>query len=84
MAELNLDELAGRIEGIGTAFMLLVETLEKQDMINGKRYCASLRRFEKALCFPGPHLGAAKRTLREVAKALDDARKRRQELAGQS
>lgn len=80
----DFDELAGRIEGIGTALMLLVETLEKKDMINGKRYCALLRKFEKELCFPGPHLGAAKRTLRETAKALDGARKHRQNLAGQA
>lgn len=75
MNDAKFDELAGRIEGIGRAFMLLVAMLEDEDMVNGRRYCAALRRSEKGLRFPQPHLAATKRTLRETAKALDDARK---------
>ena len=78
MGDSDFNELAGRIEGLGLAVMYLAATLEMNGTINGRRYCASLRRAEKGLCFPQPHLSATKRTLREMAKALDAARIARQ------
>lgn len=84
MADSDFDELAGRIEGIGRAFMLLVSMLEEQRIVSGRRYCASLRRMEKELCFAGQHLVSTKRTMRETAKAIDDARRRRRTLADQA
>ena len=82
MGDAEFNELAGRVEGIGRAFMILVAMLEDERMVNGRRYCASLRRTAKGLCFDGPHLASAKRTLLEAAKALDEARKARQKPDG--
>lgn len=70
----DFNELAGRVEGVSRAFMLLVAMMEEKDMVNGRSYCASLRRTENALCFPAPSLAATKRTLREMAEELDSAR----------
>ena len=75
MGEAEFNELAGRIEGIGRAFLVLVDMLEKKGTVNGPRYCSALRRMENELCIDSPHCASAKRTLLETAKALDEARK---------
>lgn len=82
MDDSDFNELAGRIEGIGQSLILLVAMMEDKDMINGRRYCAALRRTGKGLRFPAPHLAATKQTLNGLAKELDEARKHRQKLAG--
>lgn len=84
MGDDEFNELAGRIEGIGRAFMLMFAMLEDEGMINGRRYCAALRRTGKGLYFSLPHLEATKRTINETAKALEDARKHRLKLAGRA
>lgn len=74
MTDRDFAELSGRIEGTARAVGLLIAIMEDKDMINGKQYCARLRSSAKTLRIPGPSLSATKRTLREFAKALDDAR----------
>lgn len=75
MSDAEFTELAGRIEGVGRAFLVLVAMLEERAIVNGPRYCASLRQMEKELRFDSPHLASVKRSLLETAKALDEARK---------
>lgn len=84
MDDSDFNELAGRIEGIGLAVMYLAAMLETDGTINGRRYSASLHRAGKKACFPKPYLSATKRTLQDIAKALDGACKQRQLLDGQN
>lgn len=81
MTDPDFDELTGRIEGTARAVGLLIAMMEDKGMINGRRYCAALRSTAKTLHYPNPSLAATKRTLRELAKALDDARKYRRAKA---
>ena len=81
MTDPDFNELSGRIEGTARAVGLLIAMMEDKDMINGKQYCAMLRGSAKTLHIPGPSLSATKRTLRDLAKALDDARRHRRAKA---
>lgn len=69
----DFEELAGRIEGVARALMHTVVALEQSGLMNGPALTARLRG-------PAPE-GAAARTLRELAQALDDARSWRQSRA---
>lgn len=75
MNERAFDELAGRIEGVGRALLLLATLLEQDGRISGPRFCEALR--APQLDVQQPVLSAAQRTLQELAQALDDARTRR-------
>lgn len=77
----DFEELAGRIEGLARAFLLLAEAMERETDMDGPLLTRLMR--EAA---PGEHHNtgmpaAARRTLHELANWLDDARSRRQEQA---
>ena len=74
MAEEEFNELAGRIEAIGTLVAHLVADLERRDLIDGPRFTNDMRQVARDLRFPQPHLDATRRTLLELAGALDNAR----------
>ena len=81
MTDRDFTELSGRIEGTVRAVGLLIAMLEDQGTVNGKRYCAALRGSARTLRIPGPSLSATKQSMRELARALDDARKYRRAMA---
>lgn len=72
-------ELAGRIEGVSRAVLLLTAMLDEARIIDGPRYAEALRRSGSALDFPQPHRNAARRTLQELARTLEAMRRFRQE-----
>lgn len=83
MEQDDFDELAGRIEGVSTVLLHLIADLEMREIMDGPRFTQGMRRAAEQLQFPQPHLEPTKRTLLEMASALDAARKNRQE-AGNS
>lgn len=75
-------ELAGRIEALGRFVLALTETLERQDIIDGPRFCQGLRKHAQALSFEGDHLETARQMLYQAADTLDMARSSRPRLDG--
>lgn len=72
----EFDELAGRIEGVGRALLHLCAELEMSKLIDGPRLSQA---WQDALPANGlPALETARRSLQELARALDDARRTRQ------
>lgn len=82
MGSREFEELAGRIEGLGRLVLAVIADLEDREMLNGVRFCRSLRSTAEMLSFDRRHLEATKRTLQETADALDGARRQRQESGG--
>ena len=72
----DFDELAGRIEGIGRALLLVVSALETRGIIDGPLTAETWRQELPAV--HTPQLQTAHKTLQELAQALDDARSYRQ------
>lgn len=77
MDERDFDELAGRIEGLARALLHTVAALEAAGVMDGPRLAGAWRSGAPARHTP-PVLRTAARTLRELARALDDARSWRQ------
>lgn len=71
----DFDELAGRIEGVGNALLLLCGQLEMAGVIDGPRLSQAWRAARRPDVLPA--LETARVTLQELAQALDDARSRR-------
>lgn len=72
-------ELAGRIEGVARAVLLLARMMERETCMDGLTLSDQWR----ASVPPptdGGMPGTARTTLHELARALDDARTRHQEL----
>ncbi len=82
MSELEFNELAGRIEGIGKCVLHLVAMLEEAEIINGPRFADGLRTAVRPGQHSPAHLEAAARTLQELAAALGEARSWRRARAG--
>lgn len=77
MAENEFNELAGRIEALGTLVLHLIAGLEMGENIDGQGFTRGMRQVAEDLRFPHPHLSATRRTLLELTVALDDARMNR-------
>lgn len=74
----QFDELAGRIEGVARAVLILAQMMEEATDIDGLTLTSQWR--ESAGQQPKAGiLGIAQKTLHELAQQLDDARSRRQE-----
>lgn len=67
------DELAGRIEGLARAVLVLAQMLEAQADVDGQSLSARWRRSVAAHA-GSPSLATARRTLAEMAAQLDEAR----------
>lgn len=83
MDQQDFDELAGRIEGIARAVLILAQTVERETDMDG---LTLTHRWRESL---GPQhgegsLGTARKTLHELAQQLDDARSRHQEALFQA
>lgn len=76
MQSRDFDELAGRIEGIGQALLLLTADLEMRGVIDGPRLSLAWRTAQRPNV--QPVLETARHTLVEMAQALDGARMKRQ------
>ena len=79
MQEIEFNELAGRIEGIARAVLLLAQMMERETDMDGLTLTSQWRE-----SVPQQQAGAgiqdtARKTLHELAQALDDARTRHQE-----
>jgi hypothetical protein len=70
----DFDELAGRIEGVARMMMHLVARLEDDGKIDGPAFVRGLRGSVVITDDSGRLMQAAKRTLDNTARALDDAR----------
>ena len=82
MTHTDFDELAGRIEGLARAVLLLARMMERETDMDG----LTLSRQWRESVGPEPRSGTqdtARKTLHELAQALDDARSRHQEWADQ-
>lgn len=73
----DFDELAGRIEGVARALLHTVARLEAAGIMDGPGLSGEWRRAGQAAGATHAQQTAA-RTLRELAQALDDARRHRQ------
>ncbi|TDK66001.1 hypothetical protein [Sapientia aquatica] len=73
----NFAELAGRLEGAVRSLLLLASTLEMSGVLDGPRYAATVARIADQLAYNAPSQPAAKRTMQEIAAALNDSRQRR-------
>lgn len=74
MTDEQMNELAGRIEGMGRALMLLVARLEDDGIIDGPAYTESLRTTFVLRPDARPLLWSAKNAVERAADALDEAR----------
>lgn len=72
-------ELAGRIEGVARAVLLLARMMERETCMDGLTLSDQWRASVPQPA-DGGMPGTARRTLHELAQALDDARTRHQEL----
>lgn len=79
MEEAEFNELAGRIEGVARAVLLLAQTMERETCMDGPTLT---RRWREAVApqADAGSLGTARKTLHELAQALDEMRSQRQEL----
>lgn len=73
--ELNaMNELAGRVEGLGRALMLLVASLEDDGLLNGPAFTDNMRQAFILKPDASLLLWSAKNTIERAADALDEAR----------
>lgn len=74
----DFDELAGRIEGVARAVLLLAQMMERETDMDGPTLS---RQWRQSLAPQGDadKPGTAHKTLLQLAQALDDARSRYQE-----
>lgn len=78
----DFDELAGRIEGIAQALLRLAAALEMQGLIDGSQLSGLWQKAVHPHSAGTPLRAAARKTLQDLAWALDDARRSRQEQTG--
>lgn len=75
-SELNqLNELAGRIEGVGRVLLHLVAKLEDSGLIDGQDFVRGLRGSIVLGATPHPLMPSAKTAMERAADALDEARR---------
>ena len=73
----EFDELAGRIEGVARAVLLLAEMMERETCMDGPTLTRQWRESIAPQTEPGL-MDAACKTLQDMAQSLDDARTRYQ------
>lgn len=74
----DFDTLAGRIDGVAKAVMLLGAALEMQRLMDGPHWCHLLRQARPEALATTPARQASRRMLQWMAHELDDARRARQ------
>jgi hypothetical protein len=88
MNEQDFDELAGRIEGVGRALLLLAWTMERETDMDGPSLTRRWRESVPDHSTGTAVLAAASRTLQELALGLDrmraDHQQRRAQHLGQT
>lgn len=72
MSDAEFNELAGRIEGMSRSYLMLAAHLNRMDALNGERLADGLMDASRKIDFPGEHLPAAQRTMRELSAALEE------------
>lgn len=77
MTDRDYTELAGRIEGLTRAFMHAVAALEDTGQLDGPKLASRLRSTLPEQPDQAPVLAAARKTLHQIAQALDEARAHR-------
>ena len=75
----EFDELAGRLEGLSRAVLLLATEMEEETTMDGLTLTRRWRDSVPQDAASGS-LRTARNTLHQLAQALDDARSRRQQL----
>jgi hypothetical protein len=78
MEQRDFDELAGRIEGLARAVLILAQTVERETDMDGLTLTHQWRESVGAQPDEGS-LDTARKTLHALAQQLDDARSRDQE-----
>lgn len=68
----DFDELAGRIQGLVDAFLMLVSMLDRAELIDSLSLSEQLRILSERRRHPGSHLAANQRTLAEIARSMLD------------
>lgn len=79
----EFDELAGRIEAIAQAVLHLAAMLEMQNIIDGPQFSQWMRESVPEHTTSTALRHTARKTLQEMAQALDDARSSRQSSSHQ-
>lgn len=75
----EFNELAGRIEGVARAVLLLAQMMERETCMDGLTLTRQWRESVPQQQAGAGIQGTARKTLHELAQALDDARSRYQE-----
>lgn len=75
----EFDELAGRIEGVARAVLLLAQMVERETCMDGLTLTRQWRDSVPKQQAGAGIQGTARKTLHQLAQALDDARTRHQE-----
>lgn len=75
----DFDELAGRIEGVARAVLILAQMMECETDMDGLTLTRQWRESVPQQAGVGS-LGTARKTLHELAQSLDDARTKHQQL----
>lgn len=75
----DFDELAGRIDGVARAVLILAQMMERETCMDGLTLTRQWRESVAPQADAGS-LGTARKTLHEMARDLDDARNHHQEL----
>ena len=77
MESTDLDELAGRIDGVAQALLRLAAQLEMALLIPGPPLCEAWRQARPAHLALGVQLQASRKVLLQMAEQLDTARANR-------
>lgn len=72
--------IAERFDGLAWSFMLLIADLEQRELLDGKRFCADLRRVAAGRRQEAG-LEIAAQTMEQLAERLGAARKARRKVA---
>lgn len=87
MNDAEVNELAGRVEGLAQAFLHLAALLEMQCAVDGEQLSEALRQRSSGLRHPktpAEVTDAARRVLVDLADQLDSARDHREQAAYRS
>ena len=83
MDQRDFEELAGRIEGLARAVLMLAQMMERETCMDGPTLSRQWRESVPPQSDEGS-LGTARKTLHQMAQRLDDARSRHQESVRQA
>lgn len=76
MSDEQFNELTGRIDGVARVLMNLIADLEVREVLNGQRFCQSVRNTAEGRAALAEHETSV-RVMQQIASQLDTSRRNR-------